>query len=503
MSTSGLPEHKIWIESVEKRLGAIKENPNVYSSIYKVPTKLRQLEEHVYTPSTVSIGPFHHGRSDLHAMEEHKWLYMLSFLQRTPDGIRTLKKCADALQDFEQVARRYYAENIGPSYHSRSDLLAMEQKNWRCMLSLLHQALNPRKNSDECAISESKENTGKYYADQHTNCNKEAEASFLEILLVDGCFILELLLRCTDKKFKDEDDPITSNAWMVPAIRRDLALLENQIPFEVLQKLFDTVRLSCSPTDPLTSACSCSLPEHAMLFFQPVLNTDRDPSISKELGQYNRHFLGMLHKFYLPQNPPIKCSEDKKACGFRYCATELSEAGIKFKNGTQGRLLDITTSKGVVVIPPFSIDETLDLLLRNLIAFEQCSFRTTHHISSYVFLMSGLIKSSNDIKFLQSKGILTNILGKAEDASTFFSRMYNGVVLKEFYFTELCEEVNAYTKSWWHYHRIKALLQFKCRRYLHELISDYFSNPWRAASAFAAVVLLVLTVLQTIYTMRA
>ncbi|CAK9150966.1 unnamed protein product [Ilex paraguariensis] len=383
-STSEVDQHVKWIEPIERKLGKLTENPSSNLSIYKVPSKLRKLKENAYRPCIVSIGPFHHGESDLLAMEERKWGYMLSLLCRTSD---------------------------------------------------------PKKNLEA-----------------------EAEASLVEILLVDGCFILELLLRCSDKKFKDKDDPITNNVWMVPAIQRDLALLENQIPFIVILTLFATLKSKSKPNDPLASACSCSLPEIAMLFFQ------------------------------LP--------EDNDVWGFRHYATKLSEAGIVFEKGTQGGLLDISFHEGVLVIPPFSIDETPDLRLRNLIAFEQCSFRTRHHISSYVLLMSRLIQSSNDIIFLRGKGIITKIPGTAEDASTFFSSMCNGVVFRDFYFTELCENVNVYANSRWDCQRIKALLLVKCSRYLLELFRDYFSNPWRAASVFAAVVLLVLTFLQTIYTMR-
>ncbi|CAK9139966.1 unnamed protein product [Ilex paraguariensis] len=425
-STSEVDQHVKWIEPIERKLGKLTENPSSNLSIYKVPSKLRKLKENVYRPCIVSIGPFHHGESDLLAMEERKWGYMLSLLCRTSD---------------------------------------------------------PKKNLEA-----------------------EAEASLVEILLVDGCFILELLLKCSDKKFKDKDDPITNNVWMVPAIQRDLALLENQIPFIVILTLFATLKSKSKPNDPLASACSCSLPEIAMLFFQLVHNSQM-PWISKELYEDDKHLLDMLHKVYLPNIPVIcvsstKYPEDNDVWGFRHYATKLSEAGIVFEKGTQGGLLDISFHEGVLVIPPFSIDETLDLRLRNLIAFEQCSFRTRHHISSYVLLMSRLIQSSNDIIFLRGKGIITKIPGTAEDASTFFSSMCNGVVFRDFYFTELCENVNVYANSRWDCQIIKALLLVKCSRYLFELFRDYFSNPWRAASVFAAVVLLVLTFLQTIYTMR-
>ncbi|KAL6202972.1 hypothetical protein ACLB2K_026676 [Fragaria x ananassa] len=52
-----------------------QENPassTPYKSIYRVPEKLRRLNENAYTPRVVSIGPFHHGKESLKPMEEHK-----------------------------------------------------------------------------------------------------------------------------------------------------------------------------------------------------------------------------------------------------------------------------------------------------------------------------------------------------------------------------------------------------------------------------------------------
>jgi hypothetical protein len=52
--------------------------------IYRVPTQLRRkVNEEVYTPKLLSIGPFDHGKHDLKVMENHKLKYLDNFLQRT------------------------------------------------------------------------------------------------------------------------------------------------------------------------------------------------------------------------------------------------------------------------------------------------------------------------------------------------------------------------------------------------------------------------------------
>jgi len=51
--------------------------------VYKVPERLRKLNEKAYTPRLVSIGPIHHGNDKLKAMEDHKIMYLKEFIART------------------------------------------------------------------------------------------------------------------------------------------------------------------------------------------------------------------------------------------------------------------------------------------------------------------------------------------------------------------------------------------------------------------------------------
>ncbi|CAL8121106.1 unnamed protein product [Prunus armeniaca] len=50
--------------------------------IYRVPSKLRKVNEAAYTPQLLSIGPFHHGKPELKDMETHKKIYYENFLAR-------------------------------------------------------------------------------------------------------------------------------------------------------------------------------------------------------------------------------------------------------------------------------------------------------------------------------------------------------------------------------------------------------------------------------------
>jgi hypothetical protein len=49
--------------------------------IYKVPNPLRKLNEEVYNPQVISIGPFHRGQKKLQTMENYKVKYLKAFLE--------------------------------------------------------------------------------------------------------------------------------------------------------------------------------------------------------------------------------------------------------------------------------------------------------------------------------------------------------------------------------------------------------------------------------------
>ncbi|PQP92340.1 hypothetical protein Pyn_41048 [Prunus yedoensis var. nudiflora] len=476
-------------ELIEKTIDklAVVKSESEDLSIYRVPNKLREVKADAYNPRVVSIGPFHRGYLDLAAMEKHKWLYMLHFLQYTETTQETekcLKDCTNAIYDLDKQVRRCYAEEI-----------------------------------------------------KHVDVT--------EVMLLDGCFILELFLRydqhCLNMKLKGKVDPIFNNAWMIPALRQDLALLENQIPFIVLKKLYQIIRPKVvnhyTPPNSVTSL--------ALKFFQPMNNK---ASVREDRDTDCNHLLDLIHKFYFlsnlepivtnyhqvqsggighlsinltiemaPQNqivstvqttslpisrpnmiPASSASNIDK--GFSHGASKLLESGVEFRQGsTQDHLLNITFDKGVIEIPPVFTDETTDSLFRNLIAFEQCHLgSSSHQITSYAILMKSLIRSKEDIKLLQKRNIL-NPSWVGDQYLIDFETILDHVHPTDFCFGKLCEESNAYSKSWFHWQKHKVFWMVQFRRHIRSLCSTYFSSPWSIIAFLAAAAIFGLTATQTHY----
>ncbi|PQQ14051.1 UPF0481 protein [Prunus yedoensis var. nudiflora] len=468
--------------------------------IYRIPDKLRQVKEDAYRPSIVSIGPFHENDRNLAAMTQYKLAYMLSFLHQPSTAAedtredaeeyhttKCLEECIDAIYGLDEVVRQCYTEKI-------------EYKE------------------DELA----------------------------EILLLDGCFILELFLRCDRslKYMKQDDynsDPVLRSAWTIAALQHNLALLENQIPFFVLELLYDTMKPNIT---------KCKLPQTvtalALNFFQAVSRKEIKEDPSAGATEF-KHLLDLLQKFYfdptghLPfkvepnsdnkqhsalqrvisrlvskirrekQTPclPTHHQRDPANNGkweFNYCVSELLESGIEFKVGssTQQYLLDIKFEDGVIIIPQLRIHETMNSLLRNLIAYEQCSLRSTHSVTSYAFLLKSLISTSGDSKLLRERNIIehNNRIGDTEYLTQFESILDQVAMKDDFSFAALVDEVNKYRTSWYSWSRIRVFLWVQFQRQTRILCTTYFSSAWKVISLMAGVVLLLLTSLQTYYTIH-
>jgi hypothetical protein len=70
---------------------------------------------------------------------------------------------------------------------------------------------------------------------------KDDTSKFLQMMILDGCFMLEIIRLATHNSLDySADDPVFSShgrLYMIPHIRRDMLLLENQLPMLVLYRL--------------------------------------------------------------------------------------------------------------------------------------------------------------------------------------------------------------------------------------------------------------------------
>ncbi|KAM7493093.1 hypothetical protein LguiB_027702 [Lonicera macranthoides] len=70
------------VTSVDRMLDEIEPSVTSEYCIYRVPQKIRKLNEEAYNPRVVSIGPFHHGDERFRSMEVFKKRYFKKVVRR-------------------------------------------------------------------------------------------------------------------------------------------------------------------------------------------------------------------------------------------------------------------------------------------------------------------------------------------------------------------------------------------------------------------------------------
>ncbi|XP_043709472.1 UPF0481 protein At3g47200-like [Telopea speciosissima] len=354
--------------------------------IYRIPEKFLRVSKNSYIPDTVSIGPFHHGNPSLSDMENNKWGYLHALLGRKTMLEESLDECVKSIRELEQRARKCYSE------------------------------------SENITLS----------SDQ-----------FVEMLLVDGCFIIELFFKYILKGLRRKGDRVFNTKSMLPGIRRDLILLENQIPLFVLQRLYDLVPIP----DQLQRQ---SLSQIAFRFFKPIIPGNKEVLESKFVHE-GGHLLDLLRQCYLSLLPRVMpLANQHGSQEHLHSARKLQKTGITIKKSVQDSLLDLKFVRGELRIPPLKIYDYTESILRNLVALEQCCPEYTKQISSYALLMDNLIRSNKDARLLQQRGIIVNRLDSDEEVTSLFNNLCKEIEVGESYYVGLCQQVNSYCNSNWH-----------------------------------------------------
>lgn len=296
---------------------------------------------------------------------------------------------------------------------------------------------------------------------------KLSSMDFTEMLVLDGCFIIEFFLTWHGTAI-DPNDRIFHRPALSHAVIRDLKLLENQVPFFILEILYN-IAFEDNEKVPsfMNLTCECMI------------------GIGKIPQQFQKtkvlHLLDFLRTYYLPPERKEICEEDLD-WEFPDGISELYEAGVTLKVDKNDKFLAIRFEKGVLYIPELMLENNTESQLRNLIAFEQCHYPRESFVVDYVLFLDSLIYDRKDVEVLINNGIILNSPGSSEDVYKLFSNISRGTTYSRgsFYYSDVCKQLNKHCGTPWN--RWKAILR-----------QDYFSNPWSMISTIAAIVLLILT----------
>lgn len=141
-------------------------------------------------------------------------------------------------------------------------------------------------------------------------------------------------------------------------------------------------------------------------------------------------------------------------------------------------------------MPIIILNELMCSFLVNSVAFEQCHNKSPKHFSVYALFLDCLVNTAGDVEYLCDHGVIENYF-ETDVAASFINDLGKGLTFNWDYleFFWLCDSVKEYYQNRLHRH----WTSFK---------GEYLDKPWLCISVFGGVVLLVLSFLQTYYTIH-
>uniref|UniRef100_A0A0E0R9E7 Uncharacterized protein n=1 Tax=Oryza rufipogon TaxID=4529 RepID=A0A0E0R9E7_ORYRU len=414
-------------------------------SIYRVPKWVKEMSSNrskAYQPQVVSLGPLHHREAELQPVEAHKLRAVQNLAARSS---KTKEQFAAAVSRVAPFLESAYGPDL--------------DEKWR-----------------------GERNRGK----------------FVEMMVRDGCFFLEVmrLNEAMDGDRKsvgtdfDPNDPVFSKhgfIYLFRPIQTDMLLMENQLPLLLLKTL-------ASVANQLGDGCHATEMNkkvlHCLWRPTPPTSTNTPDGINSCLGL---HPLDLYHKSYCGVSQKQILGPTQMRKPVMPSAMEMYEAGIQFKatdlNAPCHPERGIRFHGGVLSIPAYTMDSFSEKLLLNLMAFERLHAGAGESVTAYVVFMDNIIDTAQDVALLRAKGVLASELGSDEETADLINnRLSKGAAMSlSGMLTQVHEDVGAHCRK-------------RRNIWRASLIHTYFRNPWVFTSLVAAFILLVATLLQTIYT---
>ncbi|RLN36433.1 uncharacterized protein C2845_PM03G30000 [Panicum miliaceum] len=421
------------------------------------PCARRERVEALHVVRAVSIGPFHRGDSDLPFPEEAKLPFM-----------------------------RYLQDQCGLDVDGYVAALCREHDRLR----------------DEFSVDGADADAARILDDVD---------KFLEMLLLDSCFVLVVSMMLSKTGTGDDADSVaraasinrdyfilhTAVAQHADDIKLDMLVLENQVPFAAVKLL----------------AASCaglrirhSVEELVLGCFDDICpqRTHSAGDSAAAAGEFH-HVLHLFHWSRVPKDKycvlstPRKLLKIKESERLFPCAMELRRLAVWFRQASSSRCGDLdmgfwrhpASPVAMMSVPCFHVHEYSAAVLHNLVAFEK-HFYWAHGacVTAHVARMVGLVRCPQDAAMLRKRGVLAST--RHTDAEL--------VAL----FRELGEETVGARLPDEYGEMLDAVARHRGRRlsdWCGGFVLHFFPSPWVAVSLAAAVALIfVPSMLQTVYT---
>jgi hypothetical protein len=346
-----------------------------------------------YTPSSVAIGPYYHKIDHLQRAEEVKG-----------------------------TAAYYFCKGL-----DHSDEAAVYQK----ILSLA-------------------DDTRSCYDDNAVMGYRKAD--FAAMLLRDGCFLLQVIMW----KTTGGNVALSLERWFrsnETAILRDIFMMENQLPWLVLQALMEFRPVMV--TEFITQSAGGRFPAQVN-----SAGKQRQPDLALNESNTPAHLLGLLRCYQSGhgESRDVSVPERRESTSAPHrpsSAIELAEIGIKLVPSKTTQFKDMDIRKGLLFgelfLAPLVVDDLNASWLLNMVALEACSATAgkneEYTVSSYLLLLAMLINREEDVHELRVKHILHGDLG--DERTLRLLKNAADFICKTNQHSLLLEDLDAYKQKRW------------------------------------------------------
>ncbi|XP_042483394.1 UPF0481 protein At3g47200-like [Macadamia integrifolia] len=312
------------------------------------------------------------------------------------------------------------------------------------------------------------------YAEGSTDAFNNDE--FMRMMFLDGCFLLHFIDgavrgRLHDMKMKDDQ---------IAFVLRDMFLLENQLPFLVLEALM-----------------SFRLTEGQQVIRKFIGRLSWGNSSSQEYD-HPPHLLHLLWNEFVGATPSPKIrlfrqKDDHFFHPFR-SIQELQAAGVMCKRNTSSSSLRSVSFvphliHGELLLPAIPVDQSTKTVFLNLVAYEASPDASSDFaITSYICLLESLIANADDVKEMRSKNIIFNFLAGDQEVVDLFHDLAANLVpnLSEY------REVKLLIEN--HYRRKMNIVPVMLYKFYRS-----FRGQWTLFVYITTLVIMVIFIVQTYF----
>ncbi|KAK5787171.1 hypothetical protein PVK06_041824 [Gossypium arboreum] len=315
--------------------------------------------------------------------------------------------------------------------------------------------------------------------EKYSNDNEKLAWMFF----VNGCAILQAVyMRCSNS-----DDvyhvygPSFIKNDLLTFVYSDLFLLENQIPFRVLELL-----TSSSGGEQFMNAIKRFIDDTVITPAEDRFASTNTDFAPVKAGGSSIKESEFTYCIYYDNEARTKRSHPHTIRNVK----ELKKVGIWLKASKTSCLTDISFNRiffvGKLCLLPITVNDST----MNLIAYEMCpDFYDDFTVTSYMCFLDLLIDEAEDVKDLRAVSILYNRLGSDEEVAKIFNKMNTDLVPSSMISSEFRRKIHNFCKT--------ARINHVAQAY-----HTYVSSIWTFLAFVGAITALLLGALQTYYTIH-